>query len=409
MTKPRIAIACLAALLTAAACSPSAPPPPADATSAQDTPPVARIDNTVFISGVYGTAAEAADQVEEVVQQADAQLAQQGLGIGAMVQHTIFVKDGAVSPGTVLQRFHAEATRLAPGLAERKSVGTIIRVPDMPGNAAVMLELVAAGTPGEVDDFERIPFTFGPQEIAETIRVGDLVYTAGTEAADFEHGTVPSGIDAQMEAVVGKLDAALGRAGLTLADMITHNLYVRKDVDPLHVIEKFHELTHARAPGLKDAPSIGTLALVDGMAGDTFLIEMDAIAAVNKGDNIQRVLFDTPLPIARAVSAGDFVFLSGDTGEEGGADIDSQIDTVVAKFHDTLQQAGLSIGNIVKARFYLANGAADPDHVSQRFREAVVKLAPEAADKAYAETMVLTEGVDQEGALAEFIVIASRQ
>lgn len=398
MSRRWIAQACLSALMMGSA-----------VVAAAQNLPTTRIGDTVYISGVYGSVADAAKQVDEVVQRANAELAKKGLGIGAMIQHTIFVKDGAVSPGTVLQRFHAEATRLAPSLKERKSVGTIIRVPNMPGNSAVMLELVAAGKKGVIDDFKRVPFTFGPQEIAETVRVEDLVYTAGTEAADFEHGTVPTGIDAQMEAVVGKLDAALKRAGLTMGDMVAHNLYVRKDIDPQVVIRKFHELTQKLAPELKDRPSIGTLALVDGMAGNSFLIEMDAIASVKKGNDVKRVLFDRPMPIARAVSAGDFVFLSGDTGEEAGPDIKAQIDVTVRKIDKHLRQAGLSIGSIVKARFYLINGSADPEMVRKYFHEAAVKLAPELAKKPYAETMLQVEGLDQPGAHCEFVVIASRK
>ena len=382
------------------------------ATSAAETGPTTTVGNTLYVSGVYGSVSDPAKQVDEVVQRAHEQLASQGLGIGAMVQHTIFVKEGAVSPGTVLQRFHAEATRLAPSLKVRKSVGTIIRVPNMPGNAAVMLELVAAAPAkkGAEDDFTRIPFNFGPQEIAETIRVGDLVYTAGIEAADFEHRTLPSGIDAQMEAVVGKLNAALNRAGLSMGDMIAHNLYVRKDIDPLRVIEKFHELTHKLAPQLEKKPSIGTLALVDGMAGNDFLIEMDAIASRAKnGAELQRVLFDRPMPIARSVSAGDFVFLSGDTGEVAGDDIDAQVDATARKIDATLRQAGLTIGDVVKARFYLKNGEGDPDKVRKRFHDAAVRLAPQLARRPYAETMLLVEGLDQPKAHVEIIVIASRR
>ena len=39
-----------------------------------------------------------------------------------MLQHTIFLKDGAASPMDVLQRFHATATRLAPSLKEQMKI-----------------------------------------------------------------------------------------------------------------------------------------------------------------------------------------------------------------------------------------------------------------------------------------------
>jgi hypothetical protein len=124
----------------------------------------ASIGSTVYLAGVHGTDPDPLRQVDEVVQKAHEQLGREGFGIGNMVQHTIFIKDGAIDPINVLQRFHAAATRLAPSLKERRSVGTIIRVPDFPDRASVIMLDIVAGAPkvtGAADDFARIPFTFG--------------------------------------------------------------------------------------------------------------------------------------------------------------------------------------------------------------------------------------------------------
>ncbi len=382
----------------------------------------ASIGSTVYLAGVHGTDPDPLRQVDEVVQKAHERLGGEGLGIGNMVQHTIFIKDGAIDPINVLQRFHAAATRLAPSLKERRSVGTIIRVPDFPDRGTVIMLDIVAGVPkatGAADDFARIPFTFGPAEIVETVRVGDVVYTAGLEAMDFQHGTLAPGIDAQLEAIVAKLDGALKKAGLTIGDMVSHNLYVKKGTDPMHVIEKFHELTRRYAPELKARPSVGNLVLVDGMAADGFLLEMDAIAvaprAHGKPTRLRRVLFDDrTMPIARSVTAGEFVFLSGADGSDpakNGAvpdDVAGQIEVAVRKIDAALRRAGSSIGDLVKVRLYLKNGAADPEQVRGRFREAAARLAPRLTAHPVAETLLLVEGLAADKASFEASVIATR-
>lgn len=394
----------------------------AGGTQAADAVAVSAIGRTLYLSGIYGSAADPLEQVDEVIHRADATLRKRGLGFGAMAQHTIFVKDGAVQPIAVLQRFHAEATRIAPSLKERRSVGTIIRVPSMPGNAVIMLEMVAGAPParGAADDFQRVPFTFGPAEIAETLGIDELVFTAGLEAMDFEHGTLAPDIDAQMEAIVGKLDGSLRRAGLTLGDMVSHNLYVKKGTDPQHVIERFHELTHRYAPQLEAKPSVGTLAVVDGMAGDGFLMEMDAIAvrprAAGRAVKISRVPYDNPAtPIVRSVSVGDRVLVSGEVGADRAgngaipADVGAQIDLAVRNIEATLKKSGTSLNKLVKARLFLKNGSADPEFARNRFHQAVAQRAPRLALDSVAETLLLVEALDSDQAAIEIGVIARRR
>ena len=65
-------------------------------------------------------------------------------------------------------------------------------------------------------------------------------------------------------------------------------------------------------PQLQDKPSVGTLAVVDGMAGVGFLMEMDAIAARPTGAGrtvkVRPVPFDKPgTPAVRSLRVGDRV------------------------------------------------------------------------------------------------------
>lgn len=377
------------------------------------------VGNLVFPSAVYGSAQDPLRQVEEVVERTHALLTGHGLGIGNMLQHTIFLKDGAASPMDVLTRFHATATRLAPSLKERRSVGTIIRVPGFHDpRTAVMLEIVA-GAPSKKeqagDGYIRIPFTFGPQEIVETIGDDRLLFTAGLEAMDFEHGTLAPKIDEQVAAIAGKLDAALKRAGLSLNHMVQHNLYITRGTDPLHVIRRFHEEVRKRAPEAKQYPSAGTVMVVDGMAAPGFLMEMDAVAARGRPEGLGRVPFtEASMEVAKAVAADGLVYLTAMPGADFAAamtvpeSVDAQIEAAVRNVRAALEQAGLSLANIVKHRIIVKKGAADPARVRAGFYEVALRYAPALRDNPSAETFLIVEALAGDRRSFELAVIAAR-
>jgi enamine deaminase RidA (YjgF/YER057c/UK114 family) len=374
--------------------------------------------NFLFPDGVAGTQGDALQQVDEIVSRAHEVLAQRGLSIGAMIQHTIFLKEGAASPIELLGRFHAAATRLAPGLKDRPSVGTIVRVPEFPDkDTLVVLDMVAAAPSkaGAVDEFQRMPFSFGPQEIVETIRVDPVVFTSGFEAWDFEHDTLAPGLDAQIDAIIDKLNVAATRAGLTIGNMLTHTLYVQKGVDPMRVIGRIHPSMGRYTQDLAKNPPVGGIMIVDGMAMPGFLVEMDAVLGLGKPEDHERVpLSEVSLAVSRSVAAGKLIFLSSMPGVDfenqltTPADVMQQVDIAVKNVHHSLQKSGLGIGSMVKHRLYLKKGAGDPTKVRARFHEAVLRYAPELAQRPSAETFIIVEGLATPERLFEVQAIAAR-
>lgn len=406
----RIALLTPAAVLAAslAACSAK---PTADNKPAEPAGAVA-VGNLVFVSGAVGTTGDAEAQVDEVIRKTNELLAPRGLDIGDMIQHTIYIKDG-VSPMAVLNRFHATATSLAPSLKTEKSVGTIVRLPEFPNpDSLVMVDLVAA-TPkvaGERNEFNRIDFTFGPAEISETIAVDPFIFVAGTEAMDFEHGTLVPTIEEQVDVIVNKLQFGLQKRGLSVGDMISHNLYVKKGTDPLQVIQLFHAATHKLAPQLQDKPSVGTLVIVDGMAADGFLLEMDAVA-VPPSVEVARVPYDTPIEIARTVTVGDIVMVSGIGGIESGkpaGDAVEQAAIAAKEIHASLGASGAGIGDMVKYKIYVKTGA-DVEKVRARFIEEAARLAPSLKTSPAAETLAIVEGLAQEQMQVEVTAFAAKK
>lgn len=384
-------LACVAAPALAA-------PKPAKAPAAVAAPDVVAAGGLVFPSAAVGTHGSALDQVDEIVKTMDARLRKAGAGgIGNMMQHTIYLKDGAASPMDVLGRFHADARKLAPSLVGLPSVGTIVRVPEFADkNTLVAVDLFAG--PGKTADFKRIPFTFGPKEIVETIGTGPVVFTAGLEAMDFQNGKLVPGIDEQIDVIVAKLDGAMKKAGLSVGNMISHNLYVTRGTDPINVIEKFHAATRKYSPGLKEHPSVGTLVVVDGMAVPGFLLEIDAIASKDDPATLKRVPFtEMPMDIAKTVQAGSLVFVAGmegvdfDKGGKVSPDVMEQVDASARKIDASLRAAGLSTADLVKYKMYVKKGN-DANAVRAHFRKALAKLAGGKQPRA-AETLVVVEGL----------------
>lgn len=410
-----VVLATAMAVLTSASASAAKVERVPDAKAGANTSAMVAVGQLVYPSAVAGTKGDALAQVDEIVQGLHDRLAQRGLGIGSMIQHTIFLKNGAANPIAILTRFHEDARRLAPSLIDKPSVGTIIRVPGFADpNTLVLIDSVAAApaVKGGPDDFKRVLFTFGPKEIAESLGVGNFVFSSGMEAMDFEHGKLPSGIDPQIEAVVGKYEGLLKKQGLTFANVVSHNLYVTKGTDPMHVIKKFNELAHRASPDMQKNPGVGALVLVDGMAADAFLLESDAIAVTGQPNSYARVPFEAPMDIAKSVAVGDLVFVAGldamdmKTGTAPSGAV-AQVEATVKAIDGTLRKSGLSIGDVVKQRLFIKKGA-DVAQVLKAYHDAAARLAPQLSKHPAAETVVVVEGFEADSLQFEASVVAAR-
>lgn len=132
-----------------------------------------------------------------------------------------------------------------------------------------------------MDNYHRTFFEGMQMDISKTLTVGKLVFLSGTEAMDYDKGgAVPEDMSDQIKVVVKKMNAALEEIGLNIGNMIKHTIYMKKgSANPIDVIREFHQECYRLAPGLKEKPSTGTLAVIDGLAVDSFKIEVDAIAA----------------------------------------------------------------------------------------------------------------------------------
>ena len=130
-----------------------------------------------------------------------------------------------------------------------------------------------------MDNFKRVLYTGAHTEICETVQVGNIVFMSGTEALD--NGTVAGTIEEQVAVVVSKMNDALVRCGLTLANMVSHTIYLKKGAaEPIQVLQLFHNECYKYAPDLKTHPSTGTIVVVERLVIEEFMLEIGAIAAI---------------------------------------------------------------------------------------------------------------------------------
>jgi enamine deaminase RidA (YjgF/YER057c/UK114 family) len=104
---------------------------------------------------------------------------------------------------------------------------------------------------------------------------GKIVYTAGQLARDIDGNCVGKGdMRAQMEQTFQNLDRCLKAAGATWADVVKTNTFVTD-------FDEFQKCADIRMRYLGVATPTSTTVGVTRLAGPDFMIEIEAVAAVN--------------------------------------------------------------------------------------------------------------------------------
>ncbi|MFQ5915041.1 MAG: RidA family protein [Nitrospinota bacterium] len=192
--------------------------------------------------------------------------------------------------------------------------------------ALVALELIAVTNKGktkkEIVSLEDIPkspggpFAGGPQ----AVRAGDFVFLTGQVASDFQTGVVPearrspdfwygSAIKLQTEYVLNRLKAVVEASGSSLENVVKADVYLTN-------IEDYYEFEEVWGRYFPRNPPARTLIPVSRIADVGCVVEINMIALREGGKvKIKTVSArDVPPPCGHqphAISAGDFVFLSG--------------------------------------------------------------------------------------------------
>ena len=109
---------------------------------------------------------------------------------------------------------------------------------------------------------------------SRAVRVGNLVFVAGTTATD-EAGHVVGAGDAEAQAayILGKIGRALQEAGASLADVVRTRIYVTR-------IGDWEAVGRAHARSFGAIRPASTLVEVSALVGDEYLVEIEADAVI---------------------------------------------------------------------------------------------------------------------------------
>jgi enamine deaminase RidA (YjgF/YER057c/UK114 family) len=123
-----------------------------------------------------------------------------------------------------------------------------------------------------------LPPPVGYSHVAK-VNKGTLVYIAGQVSSDASGKLVGEGnFEAQVEQVFKNVKLALEAAGATMSDIVKMNIYIVAEVDPAE-IPKMRAIRDRYVNVQK--PPASTLAVISRLARPGWLIEIEAVAAID--------------------------------------------------------------------------------------------------------------------------------
>jgi enamine deaminase RidA (YjgF/YER057c/UK114 family) len=216
--------------------------------------------------------------------------------------------------------------------------------------------------------------------ISNVVNAGGLVYVAGQVAVD-ERGRWVGGADvkAQTRQALHNVAQALDRAGTSLAQAASINVYLKRAAD-------FVAMNEVYAGSFPTAPPARTTIVADLM-DDEALVEIAAVA-LPKGAPREVIhpkeWITSPNPYSYGIRSGDQLFLSGLVARNGRdnsvveGDMTAQTKVVLENAREILHQAGLSFADVVTARAYITDVAAFQD-MNAVYRTAFASAPPARA------------------------------
>jgi enamine deaminase RidA (YjgF/YER057c/UK114 family) len=123
-----------------------------------------------------------------------------------------------------------------------------------------------------------LPPPAGYSHIAKVTK-GTLVYIAGQVSSDASGKLIGEGnFEAQVEQVFKNLNLALDAAGATMSDIVKMNIYLVAEVGPDDV-PKLRAIRDRHVNTAK--PPASTLVVVSRLARPGWLVEIEAVAAID--------------------------------------------------------------------------------------------------------------------------------
>jgi len=199
--------------------------------------------------------------------------------------------------------------------------------------------------------------------ISNAVEASGLVYVAGQVAVDERGQWVGGGdVKAQTRQAFANVARALERAGTSLAQIASVNVYLKRAAD-------FGAMNEAYAGFFTSDPPVRT-TIVSDLVDEEALVEI-AVVALPKGAPREVVhpkdWIKSPSPYSYGIKSGDMLFLAGLIARNGKdnsvVEGDTAVQTKVAleNARAILEAAGMSVANVVTARAYITDVAGFQD------------------------------------------------
>ena len=321
-----------------------------------------RVGDTVLQSGTTAIdrqghvrgAGDVASQVDAIMTIARWSMGKAGGRLDDVVRSRIYVTDIAVGD--------AAARAVARYFQHARPAATLVQVDGL-ARPEQLVEIELDAVDGAGASARRVS-SGGPLEAvyaySRAVRVGDRVFISGSTA--LRAGGVEGADDMyrQTRATMDTILAALAEAGGAPGDLVYTKTFLTD-------VGRAADYTRAFVEALGDVRPVSTLLGVPALIRPELLVEIEAEALVGaartRRDIYTRHLREKPRGYARAVVAGDRVYVSGctsvsDTGEvQAAGDWARQYDLAVDTIGWALGQAGASIDDVVRRRTFTVQGA----------------------------------------------------
>jgi reactive intermediate/imine deaminase len=182
------------------------------------------------------------------------------------------------------------------------------------------------------------------------VRADGLIYIAGTLSAEGD-------IRAQTRKTIEDIDQVLQKAGSSLANVASVNVYLTR-ADDFAAMNEVYRTFWTRDPPVRTT-------IVSDLVIPGALVEMSMIAVPNGGERAVIHPPDwikSPNPYSYGIRSGDTLFLAGLVSRNGKdnsvveGDMTTQTRTVLENAGQILKAAGFSFDNVVSSRVFITDG-----------------------------------------------------
>ena len=330
---------------------------PASAPADRPYSPGVLVGKTLYISGQLGlpgsgaTPADLTAQTRQAMDGIGAVLTAAGLGYEHLVKCHVYLAN--------MDDYAAMNAAYGSYFTERVPARTTVQAAALPSKAGVQIGCIGyadlAGISVVRPPAGSLPAPLGPYSPA--VWAGDTLYVSGMGGQDPATKVVGESVEAQVTQTVANITTTLKAAGLQAADIVHTQAYATR-------------VTEAEALATALAASFGTIATPPGG-----LIAVPRLPGPIRAEltfvAVKATQPRTPLGLTDrlyAVKAGSTLYANAETHAKPGAGVEVQAQGAFAAMRGTLQDAGLTVRDVVSVTVYLSD-LADMPAMNTVFRE----------------------------------------